>query len=189
MHRRRPASIVRPLMWRAPLVAVLWLAGCGHSIGDPCQTNVDCSPTGDRFCDTSALNGYCTQENCGADSCPGDSVCIRFFSPVISEACTFDYAHPFSCPHADERCVCDRTDAMHACSSFTTNPDGTMTNGHCASTLTERRWCQKRCSSNGDCRVGYECRTTGTFGAEPVPTFDMSMGYPARFCAPTGNAF
>jgi hypothetical protein len=176
-------------MWRAPLVALLWLAGCGHSIGDPCRTNVDCSPTGTRFCDTSALNGYCTQENCGVDSCPGNSVCIRFFTPVVDEPCNYDVYHPFSCPHTDERCVCDRTDAMGACSSFTTNPDGSVTNGHCASSATERRWCQLRCSSNSDCRQGYECRSTGTFGAEPVPTFDMATGDPAKFCAPTGSTF
>ena len=47
----RPTTIVRPLMWRFPLVALLLVAGCGAKIGDSCRTNIDCSPLGDRFCD------------------------------------------------------------------------------------------------------------------------------------------
>jgi hypothetical protein len=161
-------------MWRAPLVALLLLAGCGHNIGDSCKTNVDCSPIGDRFCDTSEPGGYCTQENCSVKSCPGDSVCIRFFSPLADEPCQTDRPE---CPQVDERCVCDVTDE---------NGDCVNKSGHCAPSASERRWCQKRCSSDGDCRSGYECRSTGTFGAEPVPTFDNANGEPADFCAPSG---
>ena len=55
---------------------------------------------------------------------------------------------------------------------------------HCAPESTERRWCQKTCSIDSDCRAGYECRSTGTLGGEPVPTADMLSGTPAKFCAP-----
>lgn len=185
MRRPRPPTIVRPLMWRAPLVALLLFAGCGHNIGDSCTTNVDCSPTGDRFCDTSAVNGYCTEENCGVSSCPSEAVCIRFFSPIDTEPCHFDTASSRSdCVHVDDRCVCDRTDGNGECSTFT----AAGTNGHCAPSATERRWCERKCSSDGDCRAGYECRSTGTFGADPVPTFDLGAGQPTKFCAPTGRS-
>jgi hypothetical protein len=175
-------------MWRAvPLVAVLAAAmGCGHNIGDPCQTNVDCSPAGDRYCDTGSLGGYCTQENCDVNSCPGNSVCIRFFTALMNEPCTFDPDTRISTGcRSDERCVTDNpvtkvsdcgqdANKMPACA------------GHCAPNSSEHRWCQARCSNDGDCRGGYMCRQTGTAGAEPVPTFDMSLGDPAKFCAPTG---
>ena len=47
MRPYRPTSIVRPLMWRFPLVAILLVAGCGAKIGDACKSNIDCSPLGD----------------------------------------------------------------------------------------------------------------------------------------------
>jgi hypothetical protein len=162
-----------------PLVALLLAAvsGCGKSIGDDCHTNVDCSPTGDRFCDTSAPNGYCTVEGCGDGTCPDEAVCIRFLTPVLSRPCTFDPAQSNSrsdCPDADERCVCSSVDAANCV-------------GHCAPESSERRWCQLKCSSNDDCRSGYECRSTGTLGALPVPTLTHLNGNPARFCAPKGG--
>ena len=42
--------------------ALLWLAlcavGCGHDIGDECQTSIDCDPNGTRSCDLSQPGGY-----------------------------------------------------------------------------------------------------------------------------------
>jgi hypothetical protein len=199
-----PASIVRPLMWRAaPLVALLLVAGCGHNIGDPCQTNVDCNPQGDRFCDTASLNGYCTQENCDFTSCPGDSVCVRFFSPLADEVCDpavpDDPTMPLAPPlcSIDERCVCDESlNGKCATQATLLTADGgtpvltdggvmEVTGGHCAPTASEHRWCMKRCAHNGDCRGGYQCRETGTAGAEGLPTFDMGE-VNSKFCAPTG---
>jgi hypothetical protein len=184
LHARRPTTIVRPLMWRLPLVAVIFLAGCGAKIGDSCRTNIDCSPLGDRFCDTAPLNGYCTQEDCGATSCPSEAVCIRFFTPLADEKCdTSQETVPFSragCPDPDDRCVCDQTNEDNSCA---------MNIGHCAPSLTERHWCMRSCSTNSDCRDGYECRRTGTFGAEPLPTFESPVGTPAKFCAPKPTPF
>ena len=171
---------MRPLAVAAVASLFVLGSGCGHNIGDSCAQNVDCQPDGTRFCDTSAPGGYCTIDGCDTDTCPGGSVCIRFLTPVLNEPCTFDTTEPFSrsdCPHEDDRCVCDVT-VKNVCV-------GTGQNGHCAPEATERRWCQKDCNSNGDCRTGYECRSTGTLGAEPVPTLTNAEGIPERFCAPS----
>ncbi len=170
-------------MWRFPLIAALLVAGCGAKIGDSCRTNIDCSPLGTRFCDIASTNGYCTMEDCSPTSCPSEAVCIRFFTAIQDEPCTFNPAVPFSqsdCTNGDERCVCDQTDDNGNCVGNA---------GHCAPSSTERHWCMRSCSSNTDCRTGYECRRTGSFGAEPIPTFDMASGSPARFCAPTPTQF
>ena len=181
MHAPRPTTIVRPLMSRIPLVAILLVAGCGAKIGDSCRSNIDCSPLGDRFCDTAPTGGYCTKEDCGLTSCPSEAVCIRFFTPLADESCTFEPDIPFSrgsCSNVDDRCVCDTTDANNSCV-------GNL--GHCAPSSTERHWCQRSCSSDSDCRDGYQCRRTGTFGAEPLPSFSSGFGTPAKFCAPKPN--
>lgn len=167
------------------LMAALVVGGCGASIGDPCVSNIDCSPLGDRFCDTAPLGGYCTIEDCNQTTavCPSEAVCIRFFSPVAGETCTFDPAAPFSrsdCPHVDDRCVCDNTNDQGVCVDNA---------GTCAPSSTEREWCQRRCSHDSDCRSGFECRRTGTFGAEPLPTFSTPAGDAARFCAPKPVSF
>jgi hypothetical protein len=163
----------------AALIVSLFGLGCGHNIGDSCKTNVDCSPLGDRFCDTAPPNGYCTMEGCDVSTCPSEAVCIRFFTPILNRPCTFDTAQPGSRSNCavDERCLkCDPTVTGSGCQS----------SGLCAPESSERRWCQLKCSHDSDCRDGYVCRSTGTFGAEPVPTLDMSVGVPASFCAPKG---
>ena len=197
MHAPRPTTIVRPLMWRFPLVAVLLVAGCGAKIGDSCRTNIDCSPLGDRFCDTAPLNGYCTKEDCGSTSCPSEAVCIRFFTPLDSEPCTVNPSFPFTqatCPNVDDRCVCDSSDENGVCTCGQPDPNHpdapcSVPNGHCAPSSTERHWCERSCDNDSDCRDGYECRRTGTAGAEPVPTFSNGVGTPAKFCAPKPTPF
>ena len=169
-------------------------AGCGHNVGDACSTNVDCDPTGLRFCDTSAPAGYCTIDGCDVATCPDNSVCVRFLTQVEDEPCIYgracgatdggtddggtdDGGIPPGC-RVDERCVCDVT-VSGVCSD--------INNAHCAPESTERRWCQKTCGNDTDCRTGYPCRETGTLGGEPVPTADMLSGVPAKFCAPLGS--
>jgi hypothetical protein len=186
MSRPLPSPLGGPRI-RAWLVAPalmfalgLALAACGHSIGDSCKANVDCSPMGDRFCDTSAPDGYCTIEGCDETTCPSEAVCVRFFTPFLGRPCDFNPALPNSrsdC-HVDERCLrCDSSVAGASCQS----------SGLCAPEASERRWCQKTCHKDSDCRdANYVCRSTGTLGAEPVPTLDMSAGTPAKFCAPRG---
>ncbi len=193
MHAPVPTTIVRPLMWRLPLVAVLLVAGCGAKIGDACKSNIDCSPLGDRFCDTAPINGYCTQEDCGPTSCPSEAVCVRFFTPIEDQPChTAQESIPFSqadCANPDDRCVCDAS--INGVCQMPQNPDPNCADcdGHCAPSATERHWCMRSCSSDSDCRDGYECRETGTFGAEPLPTFSNGVGTPAKFCAPKPTPF
>ncbi len=155
------------------------VTGCGHNIGDGCTANVDCSPVGDRFCDTAEPGGYCSVEGCDNGTCPDNSVCVRFFTPVANEPCMFGL--PTSGCRIDERCLCDRSLADGSCPASAP--------AHCAPESSERRWCQAPCSSNGDCRPGYECRQTGTLGAEPVPIGDdagVITAAPVKFCAPIG---
>ena len=58
-------------------------------------------------------------------------------------------------------------------------------NGACVDDGTGTGVCVKSCKMGGtDCRDGYECRNTGTFGAEPLPAFNNGTGTPAKFCAP-----
>jgi hypothetical protein len=156
-------------------------AGCGASIGDGCTSNVDCSRLGDRFCDTASPGGYCTVEGCDDGTCPDEATCIRFLTPRLDKPCVPSAAA--SACAADERCVCDMTLEDGVCQNDA---------GHCAPETSERRWCMKRCGADGDCRDGYQCRTTGTGGALPVPTRDNyrtggDVPPPARFCAPTGD--
>jgi hypothetical protein len=63
------------------------LAGCRPEIGDKCTTSTDCSINGDRLCDTTQPDGYCTIFNCEPGSCPdGEGVCVGF-DPQLDPAC------------------------------------------------------------------------------------------------------
>jgi len=64
------------------------LSGCTPSIGDKCVLSTDCSTRGDRLCDTSQPDGYCTQFNCSKNGCPNDAACVLFNAAV--PGCTYD---------------------------------------------------------------------------------------------------
>ncbi len=70
-------------LWVLPLAAVL--LGCPPKIGKKCTLSTDCSQLGDRLCDTTQPEGYCTIFNCQPDSCP-QSICVAF-SPTLDPAC------------------------------------------------------------------------------------------------------
>jgi len=53
-------------------------AGCLPKIGDHCTTSLDCSQTGQRQCDITQPNGYCTYFNCEPDNCPDSAACVAF---------------------------------------------------------------------------------------------------------------
>jgi hypothetical protein len=55
-----------------------WAAGCSPSIGDPCNTALDCSISGERTCDLARPGGACTVFACEPDTCPDDAVCVRW---------------------------------------------------------------------------------------------------------------
>ena len=204
--------------WRArtlcgsAIALVLVGTGCGASIGDSCTQNVDCSPLGDRFCDVSAPNGYCTIEGCDDTSCPSEAVCIRFFEPDpslpcdvatqvrdcgVNAVCLCDCGEPDTngnCPVSFE--VGEFTDAgidldgglQFACQPSTTESSKKQkVGGHCAAEASEHRWCMLRCSNAGDCRSGgFTCETTGTFGTLPVAytvlDSGISVGENTGFC-------
>jgi hypothetical protein len=63
---------------RFVVLCALALAGCTPSIGDKCVLSTDCSVRGDRLCDTSQPNGYCTIFNCAPDQCPDKAACVLF---------------------------------------------------------------------------------------------------------------
>jgi hypothetical protein len=61
------------------LLALTPLAsGCAPRIGDGCYSQTNCSINGDRVCDITQPGGYCTVFDCSPDTCPDDSVCVRF---------------------------------------------------------------------------------------------------------------
>ena len=64
------------------------LAGCTPSIGDKCVLSTDCSTRGDRLCDTSQPDGYCTEFNCAKNTCPDKAVCVLFNAAV--PGCGYD---------------------------------------------------------------------------------------------------
>jgi hypothetical protein len=165
-------------------LTALLIAGCGHHIGDSCNLNVDCDPTGLRFCDTSSVGGYCTIDGCDVGTCPSEAVCVRFFTQIPNEPCFSTLPFPDNGCRVDERCVCDQS-VMGVCNPGPVGDNGQPgPDGHCAPESSERRWCMLGCGKDGDCRTGYMCRQTGTLGSEPVPSIDMGAGTPASFCAP-----
>jgi len=60
------------------LASVVLATGCVPAIGDACQTNFDCSITGDRQCDAAQPGGACTQLGCEEGTCPAEATCVRW---------------------------------------------------------------------------------------------------------------
>ncbi len=160
---RYPLAIVATLLMFAT-------SGCGTEIGDSCSLSSDCSPQGDRFCDTASPGGYCTVIGCDYNNCPDDSVCIRFFSNAQSN---------ITCDPVTEDVTTNDCSADELCALT----------GNCQPRTAEFRFCMARCDVGGDCRGGYECRDEGLMkehGGEPVPAPGESLGDRLpRFCAPS----
>lgn len=80
------------------------VAGCTPEIGDKCVLSTDCSTRGDRLCDTSQPDGYCTQFNCSKDTCPNEAACVLFNAAV--PGCGYDdRAGPYGSRVARSFCV------------------------------------------------------------------------------------
>jgi len=92
MMKNKSVSVLCKITEYFPLPAVIFMliswsgsfAGCQAKIGDSCSKNVDCSPDGDRICDTTQPGGYCTVPDCQPGSCPDNAVCVRFWSGAHS---------------------------------------------------------------------------------------------------------
>lgn len=209
--RRAGGSAVVALLAAAAMPA--WTAGCKDKIGDSCRVNVDCATDGTRICDRSSPGGYCTIEGCVGGSCPKEAVCVAFYpTAFLTVPCSPD-TEDLACAgcdpqaaEADCNAFCDPDDPLNACDPCDPeagDPDcnarcdpGPATDdclpeercigtGMCAPRRTERRYCMRKCSKGSDCRSKYECRSTGTGGAELAPK--EGEPYPhteRRFCAP-----
>jgi len=163
-----------PIRWLPGVfVLCLALAGCDDKIGDSCDFNVDCSKMGERLCDRSSPGGYCTIENCNAESCPDEATCVAFY-PItfLTRPCDPMQEDMPDCTGED----CDRCTPDETC----------IVSGFCAPDASARRWCMFKCKKNSDCRDGYECRQTGLDGTERVAPLDepRTTDKVARFCAP-----
>lgn len=150
------------------LLLVVLAAACGNEIGDECIISSDCSPNGDRQCDQSSKEGYCTIQGCDFNTCPEEAACIRFF--------TGSFANRSCDPAAEDggRSACTFDEL---CSLA----------GECVPRSSEVRYCMRTCESDGDCRDGYECRTLELMkahGGEPVlePGTPIDDNAP-KFCA------
>lgn len=94
-----------------PLSLALLGLACAPSIGDSCESSVDCSVNGSRICDTAQPGGYCTIRNCDPDTCPGSNVCVEWRGIPDRTASTFcmdrcrndgDCRRQYSCMGVDD---------------------------------------------------------------------------------------
>lgn len=153
-------------------LATTLAVGCGKEIGDDCIISSDCSPNGDRQCDTSSKEGYCTIQGCDFDTCPEEATCIRFFTgDFTNRPCD-----PDTEDNGTDACSLDELCALTA---------------HCVPRSSEVRYCMRTCSSQSDCRDGYECRDLTLMiahGGQPVLGPDERIDDNApKFCAPSPN--
>jgi hypothetical protein len=75
------------------LAPALALSACSPTIGAGCVQSTDCSSQGNRVCDTSQPEGYCTVIGCADNSCPDHAVCVTF--GVALPGCGYnDYQAP-----------------------------------------------------------------------------------------------
>jgi hypothetical protein len=157
----------------ASVVALGGLGACGKEIGDACSLSSDCDPNGGRLCDPepSSPGGYCTVLGCDYSTCPDNSACIQFFTGNFTSS-TCDPATEAT----DLKCSFDEICAITK---------------HCVPRSSEVRYCMRTCSSNGDCRDGYECRDYDKMvqhGGQPVlgpdrPVDEDHASSLPKFCA------
>lgn len=152
------------------VVVAAGLAACSPKIGDSCSASTDCSQDNSRVCDPAPLSpgGYCTINGCDFGTCPSEAVCVQFF-PAVENA---------------PACLTDGSPNQDLClsSEFCT------VGGQCAPRSIEQRFCMATCSSDGDCRDGYECRTHDLqvlHGGQPVadPNSSSTAVPTTSFCA------
>ncbi|HEU4734091.1 MAG TPA: hypothetical protein VFT22_39645 [Kofleriaceae bacterium] len=159
-------------------VALAGAAACGKEIGDACSFSTDCSQNGDRICidqTPSGGDGYCTVQGCDFSTCPGESVCVQFF--------TGNFANRPCDPNTPPDPAAECSDATNCCSF----DELCSLTGHCVPASSEVRYCMRTCNSDGDCRDGYECRDLEKMiehGGQPVlePGKQLDDNVP-KFCA------
>jgi hypothetical protein len=83
------------------LAVALALPGCTPTIGSSCIQSTDCSSQGDRACDTSQPNGYCTVFGCTDNTCPDHAVCTTFAAAL--PGCAYN---DYQAPQRTSRTLC-----------------------------------------------------------------------------------
>lgn len=83
-----PMPFPKPLQFArwgslALAVAGFLVVGCAPAIGDRCQVATDCSATGNRVCDPSQPDGYCTVFDCSPNKCPDNAACAEVRASVL----------------------------------------------------------------------------------------------------------
>ena len=180
---------LRVFVWLALVVS-----GCSHEIGDECRTSIDCDPNGLRSCDLSQPGGYCTVAGCDETTCPSGSTCVRLFpsATYLTKACDpkcedLDCDAPDASVDVPDASVDASNDASNDASKKMTRTNDCLADEicldarYCVKQSYEQRECAKACSSNGDCRGGYECRKTGTRGSMTLAKDPLAT---TSFCAP-----
>lgn len=78
MHLRTSSSLA--------VCFALFALACQPKIGDECVTDLDCSQAGERLCDTTQKDGYCTIADCDPLSCPEkESICVAFNNTLSTQ--------------------------------------------------------------------------------------------------------
>ena len=158
------------------VIGIVAAAGCGKEIGDSCLNDTECDQNGQRACDRSQDEGYCTIQGCDYNTCPEDSACIRFFTGGFSNRI---------CDHLAEDVFEDR--ATQPLADDCTLDELCSLEDVCVPRSSESRYCMATCSDDGDCRDGYECRDIDLMiahGGEPVLAPGNAIDDSApKFCA------
>jgi hypothetical protein len=171
------------------LALVIISAACGQKIGDSCSIASDCSSNNSRVCDAFSRGGYCTIQGCDFNTCPQEAVCIRFFPTVVGRSSCTDQTQCFASEACTNAGLCVPADSACENQGECATDEFCTIAGACAPRSIEQRFCMLACSSNDDCREGYECRTLALMkqhGGEPVPDPNASTAQvPDKpFCAP-----
>jgi hypothetical protein len=91
--RLRSAAAMNRALALFGLIAMLGSAACSPTIGASCTQSTDCSSQGNRVCDTSQPEGYCTVFGCADGTCPDQAACVAF--DVMLPGCQYnDYQAP-----------------------------------------------------------------------------------------------
>lgn len=171
--------------------------------------STDCSIQGERICDlshrvnergveTPSGQGECTIDGCGRGTCPKEAACIKVYgSTFLTIACDPEREDVaiFCEPELEggeaacevRGCVPSQEPGVWTCpprDDCETN-EVCLPEGLCADEITAHTSCRRKCSSNRDCRDGYECLLTGTKGVYRAPDLD-DPGNPSnvRICMP-----
>jgi hypothetical protein len=157
------------------------LGACGKEIGDACSFSTDCSQNGDRLCIDATANGgdgYCTVQGCDYSTCPSEAACVQFFNGNFANR-PCDPTKPADPSNPPPACTAD----VNCCSL----DELCSIAAHCVPRSSEVRYCMRTCTSNGDCRDGYECRDLAKMkahGGQPVLAPGMVVDENApKFCA------